>query len=575
MTSGRPWVLLAVALGAARATAPATVRAQQRADPASAPRDARRAVERYERARVRHLPDRAGGGDRCDARIGRFCYWYDESEPDPPAEPPAITAARDTLLAALDRAAARAPADGWIAGQRVRYLVEAGRAAAARAAAATCRSPEPGWCASLAGLAAHADRDPVAADSAFAVALAALPPADRCRRTDLAPLLDGSLRDRYRRLGCGAGRDSLTRRLWWLAQPLWSQPGGNPLPGEHLARQTMGRLHEQARAPLGPVWGPDLHELLVRYGWPTAYTRDRLRERGAPGESPAVAGHEPRPAYHFLPALAAVERPAAARATDWALDRRDAPSRVAPGLRMAPLATQTAWFRRGDSTLVVAAAAPGGDTAFRTGWTGALVLARDEHTPPVVTRAAAPGGGRVVLTAQSPWRPALVGVEAVAADRRAARRLREGLGVPAPAGGRLALSAILLFDPADTLPTSLAGALPAMRPGVRARRAERVGLLWEVYGLPAATRAVAVSLGATRVGAPPLVRRAAEAVGLRRRPAPVALRWGAPVAGRPGPAVGAITLRLADLAPGRYRVTVTVASGAATATTSREIVVAP
>jgi hypothetical protein len=53
----------------------------------------------------------------------------------------------------------------------------------------------------------------------------------------------------------------------------------------------------------------------------------------------------------------------------------------------------------------------------------------------------------------------------------------------------------------------------------------------------------------------------------------VTLRWGAPATPDAGIATGAIVLRLSDLAPGRYRVTVEVRSGEAAGRSSREIVV--
>jgi hypothetical protein len=113
-----------------------------------------------------------------------------------------------------------------------------------------------------------------------------------------------------------------------------------------------------------------------------------------------------------------------------------------------------------------------------------------------------------------------------------------------------------------------------MRTGVRARRDDRLGLFWEVYGLRGDAPAVTVSLSTTRVGGGPLVRRAAEALRLRRPPAPVAVRWGARAQPAGGVAAAAIVLRLADLEPGRHRVTVAVRdAGGRAAATEREIVV--
>src|SRR2546430_11984883 len=81
-------------------------------------------------------------------QIGRFCYWYDDdAEPQrpPPLESEAITLARDRLLATLDTAALALPGDEWLAGQRVRYLLQSGRSADALLAARACRAPI-WWC---------------------------------------------------------------------------------------------------------------------------------------------------------------------------------------------------------------------------------------------------------------------------------------------------------------------------------------------------------------------------------------------------------------------------------------------
>ena len=85
-------------------------------------REARAAQARFERVRRMHLPRKpaAGGSRTCHARVGRYCYWYDPADSTVEAEPVRIRDARRQLLTSLDSAAARVPADEWIAGQRVR-----------------------------------------------------------------------------------------------------------------------------------------------------------------------------------------------------------------------------------------------------------------------------------------------------------------------------------------------------------------------------------------------------------------------------------------------------------------------
>src|SRR5688572_20597107 len=127
-------------------------------------RDAREAQIGFERTRRANLPiNRRGASGRCDVRVGRFCYWWDDGEFEAPAEPPKTAAARTKLLDRLADAAATLPGDRWIAGQRVRYLVEAERFAEAVDAARACEA-EPSWCTALEGFAHHAGRQFAAAD---------------------------------------------------------------------------------------------------------------------------------------------------------------------------------------------------------------------------------------------------------------------------------------------------------------------------------------------------------------------------------------------------------------------------
>src|SRR5207245_2178558 len=144
----------------------------QQPDSLTTLRAARRAQATFESIRQQHLPYGSGHpSGPCDLRIGRFCYWYDEGDREhAESEPGSIREARTTLLGALGDAGAHLPGDAWIAGQRIRYLVEAGRVRAAVAAARECRT-EGWWCAALLGLALHAAADFAGADSAFAAAL--------------------------------------------------------------------------------------------------------------------------------------------------------------------------------------------------------------------------------------------------------------------------------------------------------------------------------------------------------------------------------------------------------------------
>ncbi|MGH7588196.1 MAG: hypothetical protein ACRELU_06360 [Gemmatimonadota bacterium] len=180
--------LLLAGLAGGRAAA-----AQSPGDPVRIVENARAAQSRYERVRLRHLPTTwSRSGSVRDEIVGRIALIDDKDleEWRPGPDPAPVADARRDLLAALEQAAAKLPEDGWIAGQRVFYHLEAGSTAPALEAARKCRG-EGWWCRALVGWALHAAGEFVASESAFREALAGMPPRERERWTDLGLLLDG------------------------------------------------------------------------------------------------------------------------------------------------------------------------------------------------------------------------------------------------------------------------------------------------------------------------------------------------------------------------------------------------
>jgi hypothetical protein len=526
---------------------------------------AQRAQADFESARRARLPSvEAQPASRCDPLlgaelIGRFCYWDDGSASNPPPEPSSIGALRQRLLQVLDSAAAMVPGDEWIAGQRVRYLVEDGRAAAALTAARDCRSTA-WWCESLAGFALHAAGESHAADSAFTAALGDMPRDERCRWNDLSTLLaDGRLRRGYRKQTCEE-RGSLEVRLWWLAQPLFSRPG-NDRRVEHYARHTMARMLEHARSPFGLATGDDLRELIVRYGWPVAWEQERPR----PAEMDRqVVGHDRQPTYHFVPEETGI----AAAST---LDPERSRELYAPTYAKAftILEPEIAAFRRGDSTLVVAAYDVSQDTLFRSRpLAAALVLARGETDSMVVERRAAAGPSGVLI-AMAPWVARLASLE-ITDEPRAAGRARVALAARDPDSPVFALSDLLFFKPPDSLPGDLPAVLPYVQAAATVPRGTRLGLYWEVYGLPVGEPvAISVSVQPRQKG---LFRRVAESVGLATTSPPLELRWQERMREAGGLAARALEVDVSTLPPGRYRITVFVApTGREPASATREL----
>src|SRR2546428_3478215 len=192
----------------------------------------------------------------------------------------------------------------------------------------------------------------------------------------------------------------------------------------------------EALTAYGLSWGGDLAEITLRCGWPRWWTQAPPRALGLFAD-PIIAGHEATPGFHFFPAARAVLDPAAAREADFRPHAPRPQELYAPRYAttfVAP-AHQSAVFRRGDTALVVAAYDLGADTLFAgASLDAALVLARDERSPPVVARRDhAPARG--VLLAAAPWGPLVLSLAVTAANPRPVARARYGWAA-CPAGNR-------------------------------------------------------------------------------------------------------------------------------------------
>ena len=532
-------------------------------------RDARSAQAAFERTRRANLPLENGGtSGRCDVRVGRFCYWWDDGEFPAPPEPSKTKAARGALLERLAHGAQRVPGDGWIAGQRVRYLVEDGRAEDAVSAARDCRA-DASWCTALAGFAFHAAGDFVRADSAFNVALAAMPERERCHWTDVSLLLEGDARKAYERRSC-AQRGEFEARFWALSRPLYLVPG-NDLRTEHFARLTMVRLIRMSGYPHDIAFGDDSEELLVRYGWETGWTRGP-----ASISDPFdvhVIGHEPTPAFDFVPATDVLVVPDSARASDWELHDRMAQSRYAPryARSVGELDHQIAFFRRGDSALVVAAFDATAQTGFAHDTIDAALAIAPAASPDsaIISRDSA-ALRRGVLMTTAEWRPAIISVETRdSAERRVARA--RAVFRPPSSGGRVTISDLLLFDDPAHLPTSLDEATARARGSMKVDRSKPVGVYWEMYGVSPTGETLAYRLTVTRERTP-WYRRAAEKLGVVERRAPVRMQWDEPSA-RPGAAhARALAVDFSTLPEGRYRIELRLETGSLTIATATRTV---
>ena len=534
-------------------------------------RGARSAQIAFERTRRANLPiNTRGTSGRCDVRVGRLCYWWDEGEWAGPPEPARTKAARTALLERLATLGGRLPGDDWIVGQRVRYLVEEGRDEDAARVSRECRAAAS-WCAALAGYALHAAEDFAGADSAFDAALAAMSDADRCRWTDISLLLDGDAYKRYEKLACSE-RGPFEERFWALARPLHLLPA-NDLRTEHFARLTMAELIRTSRYAHDMSWGDDVKELMIRYGWETHWSREPPSVSN--NTSVHVVGHEPTPAFAFVPNDEVVVAPASAGSSDWSLRDRLARSRYAPGYArsMRSLEPQVAFFRRGDSAVVVAAFDVRADTLFaRDSIAAAMAVAPAAAPESVTIFRDAPVARHHVLTAGARWEPVLVSVEARDSAERRVARTRAVFRPPATSdSSRVTVSDLLLFDDPASLPASLDDATARARGSLRVDRSEPVGVYWEMYGIAPGGETLDYTLTVTRIGSPWL-RRAAEKLGVVDRRAPVRMKWDEPAARPDGVRARALAVDFSTLPAGRYRIDLELrAAGQSPAVASRVV----
>ena len=378
---------------------------------------AQSAQSAFERNRRSNLPIGYASSGRCDVRVGRFCWWYDESMPKQPPESEVIGRRRAELLETLDRVGAQHPGDDWIAGMRVHYRVDGRSYASADSAARECGATA-WWCSVLVGYAAHSMGDASRADSAFQFALASMTTEGACGWRDIRELLGGDDRDVYEKLSCDA-RAAFESRYWLLSRPQLSGVA-NEWQNEFNTRRVLTFLAERAATPQGLRWGDDAAALVIRFGWPTAWSRT------SPASSmteASIIGHDPSPSFVFAPSQAVADHARALPPDAWDLLTRTGEARYAPRLvkRVAGVAAQLARFRRGDSTLLVASFAAS-DDSLRAPL--ALIGAAGPNGIPSVSLpdTGKSGRARVMLAGM----PILAGVEIADTTTRTLARVRLG-----------------------------------------------------------------------------------------------------------------------------------------------------
>jgi hypothetical protein len=558
-------VLLALAM---QLHAPSLSAAPQRTNERS-PADSAREVNRahgaqasFERTRRLHLPYGDGSSGRCDVRLGRYCWWYDEHTPTFPPEEETVQRRRAELLAQLDLAASHYPGDSWLAGMRVHYRVDGHDAASADSVARECRAVA-WWCSALVGYAAHENGDAERADSAFALAVSEMPADESCAWRNIAQLLNDVDRDIYEHRSCDERR-ALEAHYWLLSRPQFST-GANEGRNEFNVRRVLNWLGERAETPHHLSWGNDAAELVLRYGWPTAWSRVVTSSVGL--SEPIIIGHDPSPSFAFAPVRWLSDSLKPLQADAWDLKAPSAEARYAPRLvrRVADVAAQFARFRRGDSTLLVAAFAAK-DDSLRAAVARLGVTGLDGSAALSTPDTARVGTARVTFAGPA-W---IVGVDVADTATRTLARTRVAY-VASADSARLTLSDLLVYRAGEEPAASLDSALAHAIPGDTVTRNRPLGIFWETYGLSSEGETVDIAVSVERMDHG-WIRSARQRLGLTPVDTPIRIRWTDARTPTGFGAGHAISLDLANLDSGRYRVTLTLTPAAGNPVTAmREV----
>ena len=479
----------AVHTGASVVSMQAGATEQARKDSAAARSRAHSLQARFERMAVRHLPFALGGTPECDEIIGRLCVWDGGGDRAPKPEAEEVTAARERLVDELAEVAGEIPGDSWVFGQRILYLVDAGRHAEAASIATRCQLAESWRCAAYLGYVLHRDSDVAGAEDAFGRAMAEMPASMRTEWRDPAPLLDGDLRGWLKDQPDSA---AAVEKLWALSDPLYLVDG-NDRRTAHYSRWVYSMGQAEARNSFAMPWGDDMTEVAVRFGWSAGCERlwpestihpQRMRVRclDYPGVSRAT------------PPRSVLERPEGGEKPVWELPPGPPQSvYLSPYLdSLGSLTAQVGRLPRPEGVILLAAwrtpglaprqtmrtdgGATGGDVAagLFVAQGGAVVL--DERT------AIAPGG-TVRMAAKVPhseW--GVVSVESWAPEDRRAWRLRQRMDFRGAPRDVLALSDLLMIEP-ESDPGDADELLEALQPSTVVGGDAPVGVAFEIYGL--------------------------------------------------------------------------------------------
>lgn len=242
-----------------------------------------------------------------------------------------VRTARAELIQSLKTRRHADPADNFLVGQQVRFLIDQQDTAGAVSTVESCGAT-PFWCSLLAGYVENWRGNLHTAKLRYDEALRLMDQPLRCELNNIALLLEWELRARYSALPCQQ-QDSANQIIWWLARPLWTSDL-NPRLLEHYSRQVrlfiLRSLPEDERFHWADHRGGDARaEIVIRYGWPglmfwRGFSWDSLavshQHPDAPRMAPNVTYEYGRGRMHLLPTQAAIMNPFGAPPEAWTIN---------------------------------------------------------------------------------------------------------------------------------------------------------------------------------------------------------------------------------------------------------------
>jgi hypothetical protein len=286
----------------------------------------------------------------------------------------------------------------------------------------------------------------------------------------------------------------------------------------------------------------------------------------------AITGHDAGVPYNYLPTLHALEHVGELNAEDWKLDDPRAPTGYAPSYArsMHEVPSQVARFRRGDSTLVVAAWDARRDTTLLgRRLDAALVVARPGESGTIARMNDAKAVGHLAVTGLVD--SGVVSLELLAKEDRRAARAR--VGVAPRTRGRIALSDLLLYSSTESAPTELSTVRDSALASSNVPASKAIGVFWETYGLRPQSEPVHFSLTVEEIEVG-LLRRVAEHLRFADPTSALRVQWDEVPQQRNGIAARGVRVDLSRLHAGRYRMQLSIATDdGASVVASREVTV--